>query len=330
MKRILSGIQTSGRLHLGNYLGSIKNWVNLQDKYKCYLFLADLHSQTVKRDPKEILEASYETIASYIASGIDPDKSILFNQSSVPAHSELMWIFSCLTPIGWLNRMTQFKDKAGKDKEKASAGLYIYPILMAADILLYKPTLVPVGEDQKQHIELAREIAGAFNRFTKKEYFLLPEPLIMGNATRVMSLKDGKSKMSKSDSSDNSRINLVDDEDIIIKKFKKAKTDNFDKIFVDKELRPEITNLINIFSSFSGNDPSNIADEYSELGFAKFKGDLAELVAMKIAPISQEIKRLMADKGFLKKILKEGSQKANESAEIHLREIKQLFGFITY
>ena len=329
IQRVVSGIQTTGNLHLGNYLGSIKNWVELQNNYETFLFLADLHAHTVKRTPEEIKEASYEVIAAYIACGINPQKAVIFNQSNVPAHSELAWILSCKTPIGWLNRMTQFKDKAGKDKEKASCGLYTYPILMAADILLYKADIVPVGEDQKQHVEITRDIAMAFNRFVGKEYFKEPEPLITGVAVRVMSLRDGTKKMSKTDESEMSRINLIDSSEEIEKKFAKAKTDSIDKIYYDKENRPEISNLLVLYSALSDQPIDKIITEYENHGFSKFKKDLAMLAVEKIAPISNEMNRLLSDKAYIHNILKIGVQKANEVANKNISEIKEFMGFIS-
>ena len=329
MKRIVSGIQTTGNLHLGNYLGSIKNWVALQDKYETFLFLADLHAHTVKRTVEDIKSSSYEMIAAYIACGINPQKAIIFNQSNVPAHTELAWIFSCKTPIGWLNRMTQFKDKAGKDKEKASCGLYTYPVLMAADILLYKADIVPVGEDQKQHVELTRDIALAFNRFVGVDYFNAPSPLISGSGIRIMSLRDGRKKMSKTDESDMSRINLIDSSDLIAKKITKAKTDVIDKIYFDKENRPEIANLLSIYSSLSNQTIDKIVTQYENHGFAKFKEDLAELCVEKLTPISKEMNLLLSDKSYIHNILKIGVEKANQVANENIKSIKEMMGFVS-
>jgi len=326
--RILSGIQTSGSLHLGNYLGSIKNWVELQHNYETFLFLADLHSITVSQDPVKLRRSTLEVAAAYIASGIDPDRSIIFNQSSVSAHAELSWILGCLTSMGWMNRMTQFKDKAGKDKEKASLGLYSYPVLMAADILVYKADIVPVGDDQKQHLELTRNIAEDFNRHTGTNYFKLPEPYIAGTATRVMSLRDGKSKMSKSDPSDNSRINLLDDQDTIIKKVRKATSDSIAAIYFDKENRPEVSNLLNIFASLSEQKIETIVANYESKGFSEFKSDLAELISHKISPISDKMHDLLRNEDYLLEIMQKGTIKANEVANKTYREVKELMGFV--
>lgn len=330
MKKIVSGIQTTGRLHLGNYLGSIKNWINLQNEYLSYLFLADLHAHTVKRDIKEIEEASYELVAAYVACGIDYNKSVIFNQSNVAAHSELAWILGCKTPIGWLNRMTQFKDKAGKNKEKASCGLYTYPVLMAADILLYKPDIVPVGEDQKQHVELTRDIAQSFNRFVGVDYFNSPEPLITGPGVRIMSLRDGTKKMSKTDESDMSRINMTDLPEEIKKKILKAKTDSIEAIYYDKENRPEISNLISIFAALSQLSIKEIQTTYQNSNFSTFKKDLAELLIDQISPISKEIKHLLNNKDYIKSILKIGTDKASMEANRTIKEVKKLMGFISY
>lgn len=330
MKSILSGIQSSGHLQLGNYLGAITRWVGLQEEYDCYYFIADLHAITVPQDPVKLQESIFEVLALYIASGIDPKKSCIFAQSHVPAHAELGWLFNCVTPMGWLSRMTQFKDKAGKQQDQASLGLFAYPALMAADILLYQPDFVPVGADQKQHLELTRDIAGAINRKFGKELLKLPEPLITGPATRIMSLRDGTKKMAKSDPSDNSRINLLDTEDLIIQKIKKAKTDAIEEIYFDSENRPEVSNLLNIFSALSNKPVDKIAQEYKNSGFAKFKSDLADIVAAKISPISTEAKLMLEDKAYLLGILKQGSEKAAAKAEKVLKPIKKEFGFITF
>lgn len=327
MTRILSGVQVTGNLHLGNYLGSIKNWVELQEKYESFLFLADLHSITLPQDPKELKKSIYYIAATYIACGIDPKKAVIFAQSSVAAHTELAWIFSCITPIGWLNRMTQFKDKAGKDKETASLGLYAYPVLMAADILLYAADIVPVGEDQKQHLELTRDIAAAFNRFVGQEFFNLPNPLISGVATRVMSLKDGSKKMSKSDSSDAARINLIDNADTIRKKLSKAKTDSIESISYDKTNRPEITNLLNIYMSITGKNLEQTIDQFNGKGFAYLKSNLADILIEKIGPITSKINQLTQNLDYLDEILKDGAERANMVAQSNLNKIKQLFGF---
>ena len=331
-KKIFSGVQPSGNLHLGNYLGAIKNFVNLQNEKnnQCIYCVVDLHAITVKQNPKELKDNIRETTAAFLASGLDYKKSIIFNQSAVSAHSEASWILSCTAKMGWLNRMTQFKEKAGKDKEKASVGLYIYPILMAADILLYDSTHVPVGEDQKQHLELTRDIAQKFNiEFNCPDFLITPEPLIQKKFARIMSLKDGTKKMSKSDPSDLSRINLNDSKDTIINKIKKAKTD--DKILPadNKNLsdRPEVQNLLGIYSSLSDQKLELTINEFSGKNFFEFKTKLSELVVEKISPISSEINRLLKDKEFIDKILFEGSQKANKIASKKVNEIKKKVGF---
>ena len=331
-KKIFSGVQPSGNLHLGNYLGAIKNFVNLQNEKnnQCIYCVVDLHAITVKQNPKELKDNIRETTAAFLASGLDYKKSIIFNQSAVSAHSDTSWILSCTAKMGWLNRMTQFKEKAGKDKEKASVGLYIYPILMAADILLYDSTHVPVGEDQKQHLELTRDIAQKFNiEFNCPDFLITPEPLIQKKFARIMSLKDGTKKMSKSDPSDLSRINLNDSKDTIINKIKKAKTD--DKILPadNKNLsdRPEVQNLLGIYSSLSDQKLELTINEFSGKNFFEFKTKLSELVVEKISPISSEINRLLKDKEFIDKILFEGSQKANKIASKKVNEIKKKVGF---
>ncbi len=325
-KRALSGIQATGSVHIGNYLGAIRHWVLMQEEYECFYFLADLHAITVSQEPENLNNAIYTTMAALIASGIDINKSVLFAQSDVKEHAELAWILNCMTPIGWLKRMTQFKDKAGKDQESASCGLFSYPVLMTADILLYDADFVPVGEDQKQHIELARDIAGAVNRKFNKELLHMPEPLIQGAAVRVKSLKDGSKKMSKSDHSDLSRINLSDSKDEIISKIKKAKTDSFDYISYE-EARPEISNLLEIFSAFSGNSITQLVGEYEKAGFAKFKGDLAELVAEKLSPINAKYNELLNDKSFLNEALVIGKEKASSYATRTMARVKKEFGF---
>ena len=326
-KRILSGIQTSGDVHLGNYLGAIKRWVDSQDEHDSFIFLADLHAITVDQDPSEFNRSIIEAGAALVASGIDPNKTTFFAQSHVRAHAECAWLFNCVTPIGWLNRMTQFKDKAGKNKEKSSTGLYTYPILQAADILLYKPDLVPVGEDQKQHVELTRDIAGAINRKFDKEILTMPDPMIPKDVPRIKSLRDGSKKMSKSDPSDASRINLKDDKDTIISKLKKSKTDSIAQISYDAEERPEVANLIGIYSSFSGKSVEEIVRGYEGAGFAKFKGDLAELVADKMDPITKKYNELRQDPTEMIRILKIGAEKASEVAEPTLAKLKEEFGF---
>ena len=327
-KKIFSGVQPSGNLHLGNYLGAIKNFVNLQNEKnnQCIYCVVDLHAITVKQNPKELKDNIRETTAAFLASGLDYKKSIIFNQSAVSAHSEASWILSCTAKMGWLNRMTQFKEKAGKDKEKASVGLYIYPILMAADILLYDSTHVPVGEDQKQHLELTRDIAQKFNiEFNCPDFFIAPEPLIQKTFARIMSLKDGTKKMSKSDPSDLSRINLNDSKDTIINKIKKAKTDDNILPGDNKNLsdRPEVENLLGIYSSLSDQNLELTINEFSGKNFSEFKTKLSELVVEKISPISFEINKLLKDKEFIDKILYEGSEKANKIAAKKVNEIKK-------
>ncbi len=326
---VFSGVQPTGNLHLGNYLGAIKNWVQLQKKKPCIFCIVDLHAITVAENRKQLEGNTKEVLAAYIAAGIDPKKSIIFSQSSVAAHSELAWILSCHTPIGWLNRMTQFKDKAGKNKEKAPLGLYSYPVLMAADILLYKSTHVPVGEDQKQHLELSRDIAQGFNRFYNDDFFPIPEPIITGNATRVMSLKDGKKKMSKSDPSEFSRINLTDKSDVIIKKILKAKTDSdpFPKDESELENRPEIDNLINIFSAFEECNKTYILNNYAGKDFKKFKEDLCEVINKPISKISKEMAKLLNDQDYINSILLDGQTRAQEIALENINTIKKIIGF---
>ena len=387
MKTVFSGIQSSGNLHLGNYLGSIANWISMQDEYKCIFGIMDLHSITVPQDPKELQKNILDCAIIYLACGLDPKKSIIFQQSTVKEHAELAWILGTLTPLGWLDRMTQFKDKAfnllslssqlvesfenkkqslflsgisqylinpelmkdvnpkvkteaaaselirlvlevmdgNQNKGRTNLGLYSYPVLMAADILLYKADAVPVGEDQKQHLELTRDIAGAFNRRYKSEFFKLPQPLILGNCTRVMSLLDGTKKMSKSDESELSRINLSDDVDSIRKKIKKCKTDSVLGISYD-EARPEIYNLLNIFSGVTGRKAEEIAVEYQNFGFGKFKEDLAEAIISKLSPIQNNIKALQSDISYVKKILQDGENKARVAASSNLAEVKKIVG----
>jgi tryptophanyl-tRNA synthetase len=332
IKKIFSGVQPTGNLHLGNYLGAIKNFVELnnQKTNECIFCVVDLHAITVKQDPKELKRNIRETAATFIASGIDPKKSIIFNQSMVSAHSEGAWILSCVSRIGWLNRMTQFKEKAGKDKEKASIGLYSYPVLMAADILLYDATHVPVGDDQKQHLELCRDIAQKFNNdFNAPDFLKVPEPLIQKEFSRIMSLKDGMKKMSKSDPSDLSRINLTDDSDQISNKIKKAKTDPMPMPLDQKGLlkRPEAENLLGIYSSFANQNLEKSITEFSGKNFSDFKQKLSEILVEKIKPISKEIKKLLDDPKYLDGILLDGSNKAGEIATKKIKEIKQLVGF---
>ena len=332
IKKIFSGVQPTGNLHLGNYLGAIKNFVKLQNEKEneCIFCVVDLHAITVKQDPKELKKNIRETAATFIASGIDPSKSIIFNQSMVSAHSETAWILSCVSRIGWLNRMTQFKEKAGKDKEKASIGLYSYPVLMAADILLYDATHVPVGDDQKQHLELCRDIAQKFNNdFSATDFLKVPEPLIQKEFSRIMSLKDGLKKMSKSDPSDLSRINLTDDRDQILSKIKKAKTDSLPLPLDVKGLneRPEAENLLGIYSSLKNQNLEKSIIEFEGKNFSEFKEKLSETLIETIDPISREIKKLLNDETYLDKILLEGSNKANKIASKKIKEIKDLVGF---
>ncbi len=331
-KKIFSGVQPTGNLHLGNYLGAIKNFVALNnDKTnECIFCVVDLHAITVKQNPIELKDNIRETVATFIACGIDPKKSIIFNQSKVPAHSETAWILSCIARMGWLNRMTQFKEKAGRDKEKACVGLYSYPVLMAADILLYDATHVPVGEDQKQHLELCRDIAQKFNNdFKVDDFFKIPEPLIQKKFSRIMSLKDGLKKMSKSELSDLSRINLTDDKDQIINKIKKAKTDPLPmpSSLEELEKRPEARNLIEIYSSLTETSFEKNIQEFSGKNFSEFKDKLSHALVDKIAPISIEIKKLINERNFLDQILKEGCQKANKFATEKLKKIHEIVGF---
>jgi tryptophanyl-tRNA synthetase len=331
-KKIFSGVQPTGNLHLGNYLGAIKNFVELNndDQNSCVFCVVDLHAITVNQDPKELRNNIRETVATFLACGINPKKSIIFNQSQVSAHSETAWILSCIARMGWLNRMTQFKEKAGKDKEKASIGLYSYPILMAADILLYDTSHVPVGDDQKQHLELCRDIAQKFNNdFKTEDFFRVPEPLIQKEFSRIMSLKDGAKKMSKSDLSDLSRINLTDEKDQIINKIKKAKTDPMPMPSSSDELneRPEAKNLLGIYSSLSGLPLEKAIKEFSGKNFSEFKNILSQVLVDKITPISAEIKKLLDEKSYLDKILSEGCKKAEDEASQKLKKIHEIVGF---
>ncbi|MFL2884529.1 MAG: tryptophan--tRNA ligase [Candidatus Pelagibacter sp.] len=331
-KKIFSGVQPTGNLHLGNYLGAIKNFVDLNNdkENECIFCVVDLHAITIKQDPKELKNNIRETVATFVASGIDPKKSIIFNQSSVASHAEAAWILSCVARMGWLNRMTQFKEKAGKDKEKASIGLYSYPVLMAADILLYDATHVPVGDDQKQHLELCRDIAQKFNNDFKNEDFLkVPEPLIQKEFSRIMSLKDGSKKMSKSESSDLSRINLTDNKDQIINKIKKAKTDPFSmpKLIKELEERLEAKNLLGIYASLTNSTLEKSVEKFEGKNFSDFKEDLSQVLVEKIQPISSEIKKLLADQSYLDKILLEGVEKADLIASKKIKKIKEIVGF---
>ncbi|HUJ48482.1 MAG TPA: tryptophan--tRNA ligase [Rhizomicrobium sp.] len=332
---VLSGMQPTNTLHLGNYLGALKNWVKIQDQMPCLYCVVDMHAITQDsgyRHPKELAAATREVTAAYIAAGVDPKKSVLFNQSRVPEHAELAWVFNCVGRLGWLDRMTQFKEKSGKHKERSSVGLYTYPILMAADILVYKATHVPVGEDQRQHLELARDIAQKFNSdYDVPDFFPLPEPVITGHATRVMSLRDGTKKMSKTDESDFSRINLTDDADTIAQKIRKARTDpnplpDSDKGF---EGRPEAENLVNIFAALSDAPRDRVIAEYAGKQFSEFKNALADLSVARLTPIAAEMRRLLADPAEIDRILASGAEKARAIALPIMTEVKQLIGFVT-
>lgn len=367
-KTVISGIQPTGNVHLGNYLGSIRNWVGLQDEFRCFFGIMNLHAITLPQDPKALRQNVLDAATIYIACGIDAEKSVLFAQSEVAAHAELAWVLGCLTPMGWLNRMTQFKDKSqsdisvekarilkklqgefseselnsgdllervlefvlkakedGSNKQKSGLGLYSYPVLMAADILAYQGDFVPVGQDQKQHLELTRDLAGAFNRKVGRDYFNLPEPLIIKNVQRIMSLQDGRKKMSKSDEVEISRINLLDDDKTIEKKIKKAKTDSEAEISYD-ENRPEIYNLLNIFAVFSEKSAQEIAKDYQNSGYGRFKADLAEILVENLRDIKYNISVLRKDVGFVEKILEDGKEKASEIAEKTKREVFSLMG----
>ena len=330
-KLVFSGVQPTGNLHLGNYLGALKNFVSLQKEMDCIYCIVDLHAITIFQNPNDLRANVLETVASFLATGLNPGKSIIFNQSSVSGHAELAWILNCVSRIGWLNRMTQFKDKAGSDKEKASVGLYIYPNLMAADILLYKATHVPVGADQKQHIELSRDIAQKFNNdFKCKDFFPLPEPLITKNVSRVMSLRDGTKKMSKSEESDYSRINLRDSADEIIKKIKKAKSDTeqIPDNFKSLEKKPEALNLINIYSDISKNSLEKVLKDMAGKEYSYLKSKLADILVSEITPVGKEIEKLLGDRSHLEQILKKGREKANYIAEENIKNIREKVGLI--
>ncbi|MGH6988373.1 MAG: tryptophan--tRNA ligase [Stellaceae bacterium] len=330
MDRIFSGIQPTGNLHLGNYLGAIRNWVALQADYDCIFCIVDLHALTLPQDPRELRQATREVTAAYIASGIDAERCIIFNQSMVPAHAQLAWLLGCLTPLGWLNRMTQFKEKAGKHREEAGLGLYAYPALMAADILLYRATHVPVGEDQKQHLELARDIAGAFNRRYDTEFFPLPEPQIFGAATRVMNLRDGLKKMSKSDESDYSRINMTDDADLIALKIRRAKTDPapLPHEVAELAMRPEAANLLGIYAALTDEPLVDVVARFAGRNFSDFKAELAARAADIVGGIGGEMKRMMADPAYIDAILKRGAERAAEIAEENLRIVFDFMGLL--
>ena len=329
--RVFSGVQPTGNLHLGNYLGAISKFVTMQHAYESVFCVVDLHAITVPQDPARLKDQTREIAAAYVAAGIDPEKSIIFAQSAVSAHAELGWILGCQARIGWLNRMTQFKDKAGKDKEKASVGLYTYPVLMAADILAYKATHVPVGEDQKQHLELSRDIAAKFNNdMGTEDFFPLPEPMIQGPATRVMSLRDGTAKMSKSDPSDLSRITFTDDADTIAKKFKKAKSDPEPLPSEAEGLdgRPEAKNLVGIYAALAGSSVDAVLAEFGGQGFGALKPKLAELAVEKLAPISDEMRRLMDDTVHIDSLLTKGAERAEAIAAPILQDVKDIMGFL--
>jgi tryptophanyl-tRNA synthetase len=335
MKRIFSGVQPTQNVHLGNYLGAIRNWVRLQNGYDCIFCIVDLHAITVWQEPAQLKAQTREVAAAYIAAGIDPKRCIIFNQSQVPAHAELAWIFNCVARLGWLNRMTQFKEKAGKHRENASVGLYAYPNLMAADILAYKATHVPVGEDQKQHLELARDIAQKFNTDFGVEYFPLPEPLILGPATRVMNLRDGSKKMSKSDESEYSRINLTDDADAIRLKIRKAKTDPDPlpgpEILKDpaaQEARPEAINLLGIYAALADRPLESVLEEHAGAEFSRFKEVLSDLLIATVGEVGREMKRLNADPGSIDAVLRQGVAAAKRISEPILREVHDIVGFL--
>ncbi|HTJ65334.1 MAG TPA: tryptophan--tRNA ligase [Alphaproteobacteria bacterium] len=330
MIRILSGMQPTNQLHLGNYLGALKNWVALQDKGENLFCVVDLHAITIPQDPAVLTQSTREIAAAYIAAGIDTQKSTIFVQSHVTAHAELAWILSCFTPMGWLNRMTQFKEKAGKDREGAPLGLYGYPVLMAADILTYKATHVPVGEDQKQHLELARDIAGAFNRRYGVDFFPLPEPQILGEATRVMSLRDGTKKMSKSDLSDMSRINMTDSPELIAQKIRKAKTDpdNLPDSVAGLEGRPEADNLLTLYAALTDTTKAAAVARFAGLQFSVLKNELSEAAVATLGPIARRMTELMTDTAALDAILRNGAEKADAIAQPILADVKRIVGFL--
>ncbi len=324
--RIFSGIQPSGNLHLGNYLGAIRNWVRLQGDYEAIYCVVNLHALTVPQDPAVLRERTYEVAAGFLAAGLDAEKNAIFVQSHIPAHTQLAWLLNCVTPLGWLNRMTQFKDKAGKQKDQALAGLYTYPVLMAADILLYRGTHVPVGEDQKQHVELARDIAGAFNRKYGVDFFPLPEPMIQSEAARIMSLRDGTKKMSSSDPSDQSRINLTDDADAIALKLRRAKSDSILGLSYDPEGRPEASNLLSIYAALADQPRAAVEARFAETSFADFKGELADLAVARLGPITAEMRRLLQDRGELERVLRRGADKVEAIAADNLAKVYDLVG----
>ena len=328
--RIFSGVQPTGSLHLGNYLGAIRNWARLQDEFEAIYCVVDLHAVTAPHDPKELSRATREVTAGLIASGIDPTRSIIFNQSMVPEHAELSWLFNCIARLGWLNRMTQFKEKAGKNREQASVGLYAYPVLMAADILAYKATHVPVGEDQKQHLELTRDIAQSFNSTYGVDFFPLPEPQIFGSATRVMSLRDGTKKMSKSDESDYSRINMTDGADEIAQKIRKARTDPDPLPGTVDGLaeRPEVLNLVSIYAALEDIEIDQVIREYQGQGFSTFKKALADLAVVRLGPVGNEMKRLTAESAEIDKVLADGAERATQLSRPIVAEVREIMGFL--
>ena len=328
---VFSGMQPTNTLHLGNYLGALKNWVKLQETMPCIYCVVDMHAMTVWQDPKDLARSIREVTAAYIAAGVDPSRSILFNQSQVSAHAELAWVFNCVARLGWLNRMTQFKDKAGKNRENASVGLYVYPNLMAADILAYRATHVPVGEDQKQHLELARDIAQKFNLdFNAPDFFPLPEPVIVGPGTRVMSLRDGSKKMSKSDESEYSRINLTDGADAIAQKIRKARTDPEplpDSIDGLKG-RPEAENLVNIYAALAEHTPATVISEFAGAQFSVFKNALADVAVAKLTPIASEMRKLLDDPAEIDRVLASGAERARAIAAPVMADVRTLVGFV--
>ncbi|HKD48401.1 MAG TPA: tryptophan--tRNA ligase [Rhizomicrobium sp.] len=331
---VFSGMQPTNTLHLGNYLGALKNWVRMQDQMPCLFCVVDMHAITADAGygkPQELVHATREVAAAYVAAGVDPGRTPIFNQGQVPEHAELAWIFNCVARLGWLDRMTQFKEKSGKHKERASVGLYTYPVLMAADILAYKGTHVPVGEDQKQHLELSRDIAQKFNNdFDAADFFPLPEPVITGVATRVMSLRDGTKKMSKSDESDMSRINLTDDADTIANKIRRARTDPNPLPYSKEELkgRPEAENLLNIYAALADQDRDQVIREFAGGQFSQFKQSLADLTVAKIGPVTKEMRRLLADPAEVDRTLKSGAERARAIAAPVIEEVRRLVGFV--
>jgi tryptophanyl-tRNA synthetase len=336
-QRVFSGMQPTGNLHLGNYLGALKRWIEMGKTHECLYCIVDMHAITdaAYAKPAELAQATREVTAAYIAAGLDPKKHIIFNQSKVHEHAELAWIFNCVARVGWMNRMTQFKDKAGKDKEKASLGLYSYPTLMAADILLYKGTHVPVGDDQKQHVELARDIAQKFNndfgaQAGEPAFFPLPEPMIGGPAARIMSLRDGTKKMSKSDPSDMSRINLTDDPDAIANKIKRAKTDPeaLPETLEAAEKRPEADNLLSIYAALADEEKAKTVTRFAGKQFSSFKDELTQLAVEALAPITSEMRRLMADTNHIDRVLTDGASRAQVLARPIMVEVRRLVGFV--